>query len=112
MSLTNNWDGFLEAVRDGVVVLAKNTVNDAVSQAQNDAQAFIAKTETRLKRWGDALADGVIDLDDFEFLVGGQRDLAQLHALKAIGLAKAQLERFRQGLISLIVTSASEAVGL
>lgn len=112
MSLSGNWNAFIEAVEEGLKTLAKNTVLDALDQAKADAKAFVNDSEESLRRWGDALAQGKITKDDFEYLVGGQKDLAKLHALKAVGLNQVRLERFRTGLISLIVGSAFDAVGI
>ena len=112
MSLSDNWDTFVDSIRDGVEILAKNTVTDAVDQAQSDAQSFIDNSEVSLRRWGDALAQGIITRDDFEYLIGGQKDLAKLNALKTLGLTQIRLERFRVGLISLIVNSTFTAIGV
>ncbi|NOD84029.1 hypothetical protein [Ruegeria sp. HKCCD6119] len=112
MSLSGNWDEFVNSVQEGLKTLAKNTVQDALDQAEKDAKAFIEDSEQAIRRWGDALAQGKITKDDFEYLVGGQKDLAKMHALKAVGLAQARLERFRTGLISLVVSSAFDAIGI
>lgn len=112
MSLSDNWDGFVSSVQRDVRALAKNTVKEAVDQAESDAKAFLLENKQALRRWGDALGKGQITKDDFEFLLGGQKDLAKMHALKAVGVAQARLERFRVGLVSLVVNSAVEAVGV
>lgn len=112
MSLSGNWEDFVDAVEDGLKTLAKNTVQETLDQAETDAKAFVKESEESLRRWGDALAQGKITKDDFEYLVGGQKDLGKMHALKAAGVAQARLERFRTGLISLIVSSAFDVVGL
>ncbi|UWS79098.1 hypothetical protein N1037_17830 [Phaeobacter sp. G2] len=112
MSLSGSWEDFIDAVQDGLKTLAKNTVQEALDQAETDAKVFVKNSEESLRRWGDALAQGKITKDDFEYLVGGQKDLAKMHALKAVGVTQARLERFRTGLISLIVSSAFDVVGL
>ncbi|SDY29818.1 hypothetical protein [Citreimonas salinaria] len=112
MSLSGSWDEFVDAVREGLKRLAENTVQEAFDQAEADAMVFLQGSEQSLRRWGDALAQGKITKDDFEYLVGGQKDLAKMHALKAIGVTQARLERFRTGLISLVVSSAFDAIGL
>jgi hypothetical protein len=112
MSLSDNWEEFIKAVQDGLKTLAKNTVQEALDQAETDTKAFVKDSEAALRRWGDALAQGKITKEDFEHLVGGQKDLGKMHALKAVGVTQARLERFRIGLISLIVSSAFDAIGL
>jgi hypothetical protein len=43
---------------------------------------------------------------EFQDLVKGEKDLAKLHALTEAGIATARLERFRSGLITLVIDSA------
>ncbi|WP_342075383.1 hypothetical protein [Yoonia sp. SS1-5] len=112
MAVTFDWDGFVQGVEDGVKTLAKNSVGDAVDHARSDAKDFVELNKKSIKRWGEALKAGTISKDDFEFLVGGQKSLAKMHALKALGLSQARLERFRKGLMSLVVRSAFNAVGI
>ncbi len=112
MSFSDLWDNFTGTFEGGLEELARNTVGDAVEQARADSRAFLERSRESLRRWGDALAQGTISKDDFEFLVRGQKDLAQMHALKAVGLAVTKIERFRTGLLSLIVNSVFTTVGL
>ena len=112
MSFSDNWDQFKEAFIDGARVLAKNTLRDTMEQAEADARAFLDDSGEKLRRWGDALAKGVITPDDIEFLIGSQKDLAKMRALKSVGVSQARLERFRVGLINLATTSALDAVGV
>jgi hypothetical protein len=104
------WDEFLAQLQTGVGALARNTVGDAVDQARADALSFVARSEAKLKRWADLLAAGAITREEFEHLVKGQSQLATLVALTALGLAATRLERFRKGLINLVIESAFKAV--
>ncbi len=112
MSLSDNWEDFVATVRSGVTELAKNTLGGALDQAKADAESFLETAKPKLRRWADALANGQITREEFEFLVGTQRDLASLHAITALGMIKTRVERFRTGLISLVVNSAFGAIGL
>ena len=112
MAFSDVWDNFTEQVRTGVGDLAQNTVGDFVPQAEADATAFLNSSGEKLRKWGDLLANGLITPEEFEFLLGSQRDLAKMHALTALGLAATRLERFRTGLISLIVKSAFGVIGI
>lgn len=112
MGLSDLWEGFAATVKEGVGELARNTVGDFIPQAQADATAFLNASGEKLRKWGDLLANGQISADEFEFLLGSQRDLAKMHALTALGLTATRLERFRTGLISLIVKSAFGVIGI
>ena len=112
MAFNDFWDDFGQTVRLGLKDLAQNSLGGGLEQAQADAEAFLTAARPKLARWADALASGALTLEEFEFLVQSQRDLAKLHALTAIGLAVTRLERFRTGLISLVVNAALKTIGL
>lgn len=112
MAFADLWDDFAQTVRLGLKDLAQNSLGGALDQAEADAAAFLAAAKPKLARWADALAQGAITAEEFDFLVKSQRDLARLHALTALGLAVTRLERFRTGLISLVVNSAFKTIGL
>ncbi|MEM7439395.1 MAG: hypothetical protein AAF393_07340 [Pseudomonadota bacterium] len=112
MSLSDNWDSFEDSLKAGVRQLSKATFGEVLSQAENDADRFVKETGERLRRWGNALANGLLTKDEFEDLVAGRKDLAKMHALKSLGKSQAALERFRTGLISLVINSAFDAIGL
>jgi hypothetical protein len=61
-----------------------------------------------LRRWTKLLAQGDLSKDDFEWLVAGKKDLAEMEALKQTGLALVRLERFQNALISLVIDTAFE----
>jgi hypothetical protein len=52
-----------------------------------------------------ALADGNLTREDFEFLVRGKKDLAEMEALKQIGLGKIRLNRIRDQIIDTVIGS-------
>ncbi len=52
------------------------------------------------------MAAGRMDKDEFMFLVKGQKDVAQMLALKQAGLAAVNVDKFRNGVIDLVVNTA------
>jgi len=56
------------------------------------------------------LAKGELTPQEFKFLTKMEVDLAEFHILTAMGIAQTRLERFRQGLISLIIKSVFAAI--
>lgn len=103
MSIT---DQYFEAVRAGLDTLAVNLFKEAAVSARADAEAFLKSSQEKFQRWIDLLAQGAISRDDFEFLVKMQGDIAEMHALKAAGIARQRIERFRRSVVSLLISSA------
>jgi len=99
----SDFDGFLEAVKEGAKLLAKDAFGGLETQAIEDANSFVQKCEDDLKRWAEHLALGDLDEDDFKDLVEGKAALAEIHALTQAGIGIAKVERFRSGLIDLVV---------
>ncbi len=101
-----SFDDFVEAVQDGARELARETFDDYLDDARNDARSFIANCEDDLRRWINMLEQGDLDQQEFSDLVNGQKSLAQIHLLTQKGIALTKLERFRSGLIDLVINTA------
>lgn len=102
----STFDEFVEAVKEGVKGLAQNTFSDFVDDAKLDANAFIKKFEADLKRWVNLLAEGKLSEQDFSDLVQAKKALAEIHLLRQRGVALTKIERFRSGLVTLIIDTA------
>jgi hypothetical protein len=100
------FEDFIEALKIELVEFAEYSWNTYKDAAIIDGKAFIENSGTDLKRWTEMLARGDLTRDDFEWLMVGKKDLAELFALKQKGLAKVALDRFVNGLIDTIVSTA------
>jgi len=99
-------DDFIDAVLTGAKDLAKNTVEGFEDQAGADAKAFLDKMKDDLQKWAKLRAEKKITDQDFTDFVMGKKALAEIHALTQAGIAAVKLERFRTGLIKLVVDKA------
>ncbi len=106
--MANKFDDFINAVLEGAKQLAKENLNGFQDQAKKDAQAFTTKVEVDLRRWTKLLAEKKLTKQDFSDLVQAKKALAEIHALTQAGIALAKLERFRTGLINLVIDKAFE----
>ena len=97
---------FLSALKDGVTQLVTKTFADHRDAAVKDASAFLEKTRVDLERWTKELGAGTLKKDDFEFLVNGKKDLAEMQALKQAGLALVRVDQFRKSVLDLVVGTA------
>ena len=104
-----SFDDFAEALKTGAKDLAREIFNDFEEHAKNDAKAFLAETEQDLQRWTKLLAHGELSQADFTDLVQAKKALAKIHSLRQTGVALTKLERFRTGLIDLVIDTAFDA---
>ncbi len=100
------FDDFIKALETELVEFAEYSWKTYKDAAVSDGKAFVEKSKADLERWIKMLAKGELTRDDFEWLIVGKRDLAELVALKQAGLAKVALDRFVNGLIDTIVSTA------
>ena len=100
------FDDFAKALEEGVGKLAKELFEGSEAEAFADMKAFLDKSKNDLERWTTLLAVGKITGQDFSDLVQAKKALAELHALTQAGVVLIKLERFRTGLINLVVETA------
>jgi hypothetical protein len=101
-----DFNDYLKTLEDGIKNLAEKMLKEFTKEALKDSKKFLKKTEEDLKRWTRLLASGELTLDDFEWLVIGKKDLAELYLLKRKGLSLVRIDRFRNSLIDLIIDTA------
>ena len=101
-----DFNDFLESLKKGLEEIIKKNWEEFKDAAEKDGKAFLDKTKEDMKRWTKLLAQGDLTKDDFEFLVAGKKDLAELEALKQAGLTLVRLERFQNALTSLVIDTA------
>jgi hypothetical protein len=104
------FSNFESAVLVGVRYLAEGTLKDCVDEALQDSKQFLDRTKQDLERWTGLLAKGDLNKEEFQFLVRGRADLAEMHLLTQAGLSQARLERFRSGLVKLVVDAAIDVL--
>ncbi len=102
----SSFDDFLDAVKTGAKDLAKEIFDGYEIEAKDDAEAFLEKTKVDVKRWTTLLAEGKLTEQDFSDLIQAKKALAEIHALRQAGVALTKLERFRSGLINLVIDTA------
>jgi hypothetical protein len=102
----SDFDKFWEAVEAGIVDLAKQLGQQYLEAALQDGQNFLKAQQAELRYWIAELASGKLSQDEFEDLVMGQKDLAEMVALKQEGLALVQIDRFVNGVLNLVISTA------
>ena len=99
-----------KSVEDQSKALAEKLFKQYTHQALSDVRDFLEKSKDALKRWVEDLDRGDIDKDEFESLIKGQADLAEMRALKQAGLAAVQIDTFTNGVLDIIVNAAFAAI--
>ena len=105
-----DFDRLLKDVLSQSKDLGKTLFKQHATQASKDTRDFLEKTKVSLERAARLLLDERIDRDDFEDLVRGKRDLAEMRALKQAGLAKAAIDTFTNGVLNIFIDAVFSAI--
>jgi len=101
-----NFNDFLITLKDDLLDFAQENLEEYKDELVKDGTMFFEKTKSDVERWTDGLASGALSPADFEFLLKGKKDLAEMEALKQVGLAQAKLDKITNGIIDVITGSA------
>jgi hypothetical protein len=84
--------------------------NDLKQDAIEDSKKFLTEVKDDVQRWISLLAQGHLTHEDLLWLIKGKRDLAQLLYLKEKGLTKPDLDKFFEGLLEIIISTAFKMI--
>lgn len=101
-----SFDDFFDELLDQLALLAQSRWKEFQQAALVDARTFANKARKDLEGWTRKLADGELSPADFEWLVIGKKDLAEMEALKQAGLAQVRIDRFRMSVVDTIIGTA------
>ena len=99
-----------KSVEDQSKALAEKLFKQYTHQALSDVRDFLEKSKDALRRWVEDVDRGDLDKDEFESLIKGQADVAEMRALKQAGLAAVQIDTFTNGVLDIIVNAAFAAI--
>jgi hypothetical protein len=100
------FNDFLTTIKNDLLEFAKENLKEYKDELLKDGNEFVKKTKKDLERWTEGLASGALSKADFEFLLKGKRDLAEMEALKQLGLSKIRVNKITNGVIDIVVGSA------
>jgi len=100
------FNDFISTVKNDLLDFAKENFEEYKNELLKDGSTFLEKTKSDIERWTEGLASGALSPADFEFLLKGKKDIAQMEALKQIGLSKIRISKITNGIIDVIVGSA------
>jgi len=97
---------FLSTLKEDLLDFAKENLEEYKDELLKDGNEFVKKTKKDLERWTEGLVSGALSKADFEFLLKGKKDLAEMEALKQLGLSKIKVSKITNSVIDVVVGSA------
>ena len=104
------FDDILDEIKVGIAELGKKSAKDFVEEVRKDGDAFLREIGDDLERWTELLARKKISAKEFRVLVEFNRDLAQMKALSAAGLAKKKVQNLANGIVDLVTKTVLKLV--
>lgn len=101
-----NFNDFIITLKSDLLDFAKENLEEYKDELLKDGTQFVEKTKSDLERWTDALASEALSPQDFEFLLKGKKDLAEMETLKQLGLSKIRITKIFNSLVNVIAGSA------
>jgi hypothetical protein len=101
-----------EEILKEIESLAEETFKKHKDEAFKDGKAFLDKIEDDLERLSNLLAKGELTAEEFKWLVRGKKDLAEMAFLKQVGLALVKIDKFKDSLLNLIISSFLKKIRL
>jgi hypothetical protein len=105
-----NTNAIFQTTLDQSKQLAATLFKRFTDQAVSDTEDFLRRSKAGVERAAALLAQGQIDKDDFEDLILGKKDLAEMHGLKQAGLASATIDTFVNGVLQILINAAFAAI--
>lgn len=103
-----DFNEFLDELKVNLLSVVKEGLEDYKEQVLADGSAFAEKTKDDLQKWFAELKEGSLTKIDFEFLVKGKGDLAEMEALKLAGLAQIRLDKLKASIIETVIGTAEK----
>lgn len=100
----------VKSIEEQSKLLAQKLVYQFTQQAAADTRDFLDQSRADIERWAGELAREEIDEDDLASLMRGEKDLAEMRALKQAGLAQVTLDTFTNGVIDIAISAIIAAV--
>lgn len=102
-----NFDGLFKELASGVESIAKDSLKDYEQEAKTDGQKALENVKTNLQQWIKELETGAITKEDLGDLMQEDEALTKMIALKQAGLAEIRVDKFRNDVINMIVSTVA-----
>lgn len=101
--MPEQWEIFLDHLKDTAGVLAKAELKNLITQAKTDSDEFIKKQGIKTERYLNQLALGEITPEEFKGYITDICNLTRVETLRMQVAAKASAQRFCKGIEDMVM---------
>ena len=99
-----DFDQILKKIKAELITAFGDKWKDLSSESKKDIDQFLGDSEDKLKRWTFLLANGAIDLEDYEWLLKSQKDVMLMQTLYSAGISKLKIGHLKNKAIKTILS--------
>lgn len=105
-----DFETLFKSLKTEVVSFAKNTLEESFKEAKADGIDALNGMKTNVKKWSLQVTNKEMSIDDFKFLMETQKEEMEMVALKEAGLKEIELDKFKNGIVGIVVNKISGLV--
>ncbi|MFT3704311.1 MAG: hypothetical protein QM802_18225 [Agriterribacter sp.] len=103
--MTINFDQIYEDLKSGVVDVAKQSLQDYITEAKAAGQTALDDMKANLQHWAQEVENGALTKEDLEFLLQEEAAFEELSGLKQAGVTEIRIDEFKNALINTILNT-------
>jgi hypothetical protein len=105
-----NFEDFFKDIKTQVINLAQQSLKDSFQDAKTDGVAALKMMKEHVKKWSLQVVNKEISVEDFNFQMGTLKETMEMVALKEAGLKQIELDKFKNGILGIVVNRVSALV--
>ncbi|QTD39031.1 hypothetical protein JL193_07215 [Polaribacter batillariae] len=93
----------LKEIKSNLISLFGEKWHNLKEESKKDIDQFLESSKFKLERWTELLANGDLDLEEYEWLIKSQKDLMVMQTLHSSGVNKISLGHFKNKMIKTMI---------
>lgn len=96
---------FISDIKSGIINLFEENQWTSFAPIENEINLFLQQSEEKLKKWHFLYREGLLSLDEIEWLVISQRESITLQVLKNAGINQIKINTLQNSILKIILKS-------
>ena len=93
----------ITTIKNDILLLLKDNQLHLFPKIENEINSYFIQSEEKIKKWHSLYTEGVLSLDEIEWLLASQKELISLEILKTIGMSQIKINRIVNNILKIIL---------
>lgn len=90
-------------IKNNLFLLLKEHQLHLLPKIENNINNYFLESEEKIKKWQLLYTEGILNLDEIEWLLESQKELITLEFLKNLGLSQLKINSMKNNILKLIL---------